>query len=384
MPRNVISLRIFVSSPRDVADERDRLERVVNQLNANIALDNGLHLELIRWEKKCHPGVGRTGQAVVNSQIGTYDLFVGILWNRLGTPTGDAESGTREEFDCAYAQWRRNKSSLEIWFYFNEQPFNPKSHEELTQKGKVLDFRQELENDKGLLTWTYNGSANFEEQIRSHLEAFIRKYMSQSRPPSDSPDSIAVCEDEEMVNIPVLGKVGAGDAIQLLDPSSVPLQPLWLPRQLVPNPSNLFAVLVDGNSMILSGINDGDVVLMQHQNTVLDGEIAVVLLKGEEGVLLKRLYRDQEITWLESANPLYQSLPANTNDLEILGKAFAVVPQRQISPGLVADTLIHLQRRAANYTNDAAGRGHGQQRGKLGHRNNRSRRSNEKHTGWTD
>lgn len=383
MPRNVVSLRIFVASPKDVADERDRLERVVNQLNASAALDNGLHLELMRWEKKCHPGVGTSGQAVVNSQIGTYDLFVGILWNRLGTPTGRAESGTREEFDRAYAQWRRDRSSLEIWFYFSEQPFNPKSHEELDQKGKVLDFRQELENDKGLLTWSYNGPADFEEQIRGHLETYIRKYEPQSRPSSDLSDPTTVSKDEELINIPVFGKTGAGDAIQLLSPNTAPAHQLWLPRQLVPDSSNVFAVLVEGNSMILSGINDGDVVLLQHQNIALDGEIAVVLLKSEESTLLKRLYRDEGSIWLESANPLCQSIPVNANDVEVLGKAFAVVPQKQISPGLVAHTIIHLQRWATKHTYGVTSRSQGQ-RGSGTERRDKRSRSGEKHTGWTD
>ena len=122
MPATIKRIRIFVASPGDVADERKRLDAVVAHLRTHVAAPHGLDLELVRWETHVRPGVAADAQAVVNPQIGAYDLFIGILWNRFGTPTGRAESGTREEFDQAYARWQRDPGSLEIWMYFSEQP----------------------------------------------------------------------------------------------------------------------------------------------------------------------------------------------------------------------------------------------------------------------
>jgi formylglycine-generating enzyme required for sulfatase activity len=172
-------LRIFVASPGDVADERQRLARVVEHLNTHVAAAQGLDLEPVRWETHVRPGVGEDAQAVVTPQIGTYDLFIGILWNRFGTPTKRAESGTREEFDQAYARWQKDPASLEIWVYFSQRPYNFTSAQELEQKAKVLTFQQELE--KGLLVWKYKNPADFEKQVRGHLELFISKHASLAR-----------------------------------------------------------------------------------------------------------------------------------------------------------------------------------------------------------
>ena len=55
--------------------------------------------QLQHAEHHLHARVIRSDpQDVVNRQIGEYDLFVGILWNRMGTPTAVATSGTEEEF----------------------------------------------------------------------------------------------------------------------------------------------------------------------------------------------------------------------------------------------------------------------------------------------
>ncbi|WP_041641530.1 hypothetical protein [Trichormus azollae] len=50
-----------------------------------------------------------------------YALFVGIMWNPIGTLTPRAESGTVEEFERAVKSWQKN-SQLEIWFYFRQSP----------------------------------------------------------------------------------------------------------------------------------------------------------------------------------------------------------------------------------------------------------------------
>ncbi|MBM3128469.1 MAG: DUF4062 domain-containing protein, partial [Chloroflexi bacterium] len=182
MPQDISRLRIFVASPGDVKDERDRLGRVVEHLRTHVAAQYGLDLELVRWETHMRPGVAADAQAVVNPQIGAYDLFIGILWNRFGTPTGRAESGTREEFDQAYARWQKDPDSLEIWIYFSKQPFNFTAPQELEQKTKVLAFRQELQTVKGFLTWEYATLAEFEEQVRGHLESFIPKHATLAKP----------------------------------------------------------------------------------------------------------------------------------------------------------------------------------------------------------
>lgn len=106
-------IRIFVSSPGDVADERAQCEGAVQELNMTLhALmpERGVELELIRWETHTHPDLTGNPQQVVDDQIGVdYHIFLGIMWTRFGTPTSSAGSGTEREFRAAYQGWQERR-----------------------------------------------------------------------------------------------------------------------------------------------------------------------------------------------------------------------------------------------------------------------------------
>jgi hypothetical protein len=184
MTEQVTKLRVFVASPGDVQKERELLDDIIDELNRGIAADKGLVLELVRWETHAWPDIGEDAQDVINRQIAPGDVFVGIMWNRFGTPTKRAESGTKEEFDRAYAYWKQY-GRPKIMFYFNRAPFSPSSVDELEQKRKVLAFKKEL-GDKGALYWEYNGADEFEWVVRGHLTQVIRQWEPDSKASSDS------------------------------------------------------------------------------------------------------------------------------------------------------------------------------------------------------
>jgi len=106
LPRNIQQLRVFVASPGDVQAERARIEKAIREVNLSAPKEANIELELVRWETHAYPNFGKDAQAVINEQIGTeYDIFIGILWSRLGTPTPRFASGTLEEFYAAYEKW---------------------------------------------------------------------------------------------------------------------------------------------------------------------------------------------------------------------------------------------------------------------------------------
>lgn len=165
MTKRVTKVRVFVSSPGDVQHERDSLPAVIEELNGTIGQPLGVVIELVRWETHCHPAVGRP-QSVINNQIEKYDIFIGIMWKRFGTPTGEADSGTEEEFNLAYEEWKRDKA-LHIAFYFSQAKYKLKSSEEFEQAAKVMKFQEELSTKA--LTWTYANAAIFADIVRPHL-----------------------------------------------------------------------------------------------------------------------------------------------------------------------------------------------------------------------
>jgi len=183
MMRHRKHIRIFVGSPGDVSKERDVLDLVVKELNETIAFYSGFWLELLRWETHCVPDFGRT-QGIVHKQIGPFDIFIGIMWKRFGTPTGHAQSGTEEEFRIAYEAWHQS-GVPRILFYFCQEPFMPRNVEELDQCRLVLSFRRELEQ-KGLV-WEYPGHDKFADVIRPHIAKLLLKGVDLSVPFESKP-----------------------------------------------------------------------------------------------------------------------------------------------------------------------------------------------------
>lgn len=146
---------------------------MVDELNVTLPAlvpNKQLTLELLKWETTVTPGLGRDAQDVVNRQIGDYDIFVGILWKRMGTPTAVASSGTEEEYRRAYLVWEKDKK-LPILFYFSQEPYLIKTAEEASQLQKVMAFRQELSGHG--LVWDYPGPSGFADAIRRHLALVV-------------------------------------------------------------------------------------------------------------------------------------------------------------------------------------------------------------------
>ncbi|MCK4820003.1 DUF4062 domain-containing protein [bacterium] len=91
-------IEVFIASPSDVIDERDLLEKVLQEWNAIHSKKNEIILQPIRWEKNVHSDFSDSPQEIINQQIlENADILVAIFWSKIGTPTENHESGTVEE-----------------------------------------------------------------------------------------------------------------------------------------------------------------------------------------------------------------------------------------------------------------------------------------------
>ncbi len=80
----------MVVSPGDVAEERDTVALVVDELNHRVARSHGCQLSLWRWETDARSGMHIAGpQGLIDErmQIGDSDIAIGIFWKRFGSPT---------------------------------------------------------------------------------------------------------------------------------------------------------------------------------------------------------------------------------------------------------------------------------------------------------
>ena len=164
---SVKTVRVFIASPGDVAGERDITSLVVGELNRIFENPFGVGLSAIRWETHAWPDIGDDAQDVVNKQIGEFDILVGVMWRRFGSPTKRARSGTGEEFERAFNLFKKH-GRPKVMFYFRTTPFYTTDLKELTQFRKVVRFRAALE-ELGVLYWTYDSPLQFERNVREHL-----------------------------------------------------------------------------------------------------------------------------------------------------------------------------------------------------------------------
>ena len=204
MPKTATVLRIFVASPSDVSEERQRLEDVVESLNCGFAA-KGVQLKLVRWERDASPRLGEDAQSVINKQLlADYDIFVGIMWKTVGTPTKRAESGTIEEFENALERFQED-SSVVVMMYFKNAP--PSSMEQIDpdQLKKVNEFRSKI---KGLgLYHSFDSPEHFSAAIHTHLLKIMLNHIPSGPTVSITVEATAAqnegakAEEQELVEL---------------------------------------------------------------------------------------------------------------------------------------------------------------------------------------
>lgn len=131
-------------------------------------------------------------------------------------------------------------------------------------------------------------------------------------------------ETKEVVSVPVVGTIRAGEPI--LAEQNI-LDYVYLPADLANN-GEYFGLKVTGDSMNLSRILEGDIVLVRQQDQVENGEIAIVLVDGENATM-KRFYNtDTTVTLMpNSSNPTHQPriIDLNKIPVKILGKVVRAI-----------------------------------------------------------
>ncbi len=134
----------------------------------------------------------------------------------------------------------------------------------------------------------------------------------------------------DVVSLPLLGRIVAGAPIPIpaSDFALMGDETVELTRDLLGDPEGLYALQVEGDSMVDALVHDGDIVVMRHQQRVENGEMAAVWLKGREEVTLKRFYHEGGRVRLQPANPTMKPIYVDDPRLvEIQGKVVMVIRQ---------------------------------------------------------
>ena len=158
--------------------------------------------------------------------------------------------------------------------------------------------------------------------VHSHLETLEKNGYIRRDP--TKPRAIEIVDDNfnltrrEMVNVPLVGTVAAGQPILAVEnvESYFPI-----PSERLPN-NQVFLLTVKGESMINAGILDGDMVLVEMVSTAENGDMVVALINDETTV--KTFYKEDGHYRLQPENDYMDPIIVE-NDLLILGKVIGAM-----------------------------------------------------------
>jgi len=156
---------VMIASPSDVLKERDIAREVVYYWNTLNSQKNKIVLLPICWETHSAPLMGERALEVINKLVtDKADLLVGIFWNRIGTKTGDFESGTIEEIE------RHIEKGKPAMLYFSNAPVKMESVDK-NQYEKLMKFKSRC-LEKGLVD-TFDSTEDFRDKLKKHISLTI-------------------------------------------------------------------------------------------------------------------------------------------------------------------------------------------------------------------
>ncbi|MCK6600331.1 MAG: transcriptional repressor LexA [Bacteroidetes bacterium] len=159
--------------------------------------------------------------------------------------------------------------------------------------------------------------------VKDHLKALEKKgFIRKSGFKARAIDVILPAEDQDLIpsGIPIIGKVAAGSPILAQEN----IQGYLNFGNYFSDNGNVFALKVQGDSMKDDGILDGDVVIIKHQATALNGDIVVAII--DEEATVKTFYNEGDRIRLQPQNPRYQPIyVTDSNNFRIGGKVIGVV-----------------------------------------------------------
>ena len=176
-----------------------------------------------------------------------------------------------------------------------------------------------LERD-GLLERGSHSSRALRLTVRAEAELGLpaRRPLARERAERGRVTPFRMPVERDLLALPVVGEIAAGQPIEAYEDGAESLE---VPRSLQARDDS-YVLRVRGKSMIDALIDDGDYVVVQPQATARDGDIVVALLE-DNGVTLKRFYREKDRIRLQPANAEME--PIYASDVQIQGKVVGVI-----------------------------------------------------------
>ena len=149
-------------------------------------------------------------------------------------------------------------------------------------------------------------------------KGYIRKGNSKNRTIEILVPNEYIEKEENVVDVPLLGKVTAGTPIEAIE---TPDEYFTLPANLINTKNEVFTLKVSGESMINVGIYDGDILIVERRNTARNGE-TIVAMNSDNEATVKTFYKENGYFRLQPENDTME--PIILKEVTILGKVIGL------------------------------------------------------------
>ena len=153
--------------------------------------------------------------------------------------------------------------------------------------------------------------------VHEHITELVNKgYLLRDE---KSPRGIAVIpKKKQYMEIPLLGLIRAGKPIEAIETVNEFIRIVREPFLK----GNIYALKVEGDSMIEEGIFDNDIIIAKKQSVADNGDMVVAIIDENEATL-KKFYVEKNKIKLQPANPKYE--PIYRKDVEIRGVVVKII-----------------------------------------------------------
>lgn len=134
--------------------------------------------------------------------------------------------------------------------------------------------------------------------------------------------TLDVVDREKMIKIPLLGIIAAGSPIEAIEDTKM----IAIPSSRVPRTGDLFALTVQGESMVEENIESGDTLIVKRQSYADDGQIVVALIDNENATV-KKLFHEKGRIRLQPANKKLKPIYIDNRNLTIQGVVHDVIKE---------------------------------------------------------
>lgn len=169
MAYKALVLNLLISAPGDIPPESlTTIRKAISQWNCNYGQQFSLNVLPISWTEHAVAEFGDRPQALLNKQIvDDADLAIALFRDRLGTPTGEAESGTAEEIKVLA------EAGKQIAILVDSSPRNPLTGPALKERQRLEDYLSKLYDQALILKYADNSG------LIGHINNFLSRSASQ-------------------------------------------------------------------------------------------------------------------------------------------------------------------------------------------------------------